>query len=91
MNGSNTAFARWLERRDEAAWAFAKRIGVSRSAVLALAGVRSHRSPAFFKTQTLEKISMETGITVRRLYEDWIRAEPRDPRPYRRKTHAATE
>lgn len=88
MADTGTTFSRWLERGGETASGFADRTGMSKAAIYALAGIRSHRSPRFFKTETLRRLSLETGIPVTQLYTDWEEVEQRPTRKYIRKPKA---
>jgi len=71
-----TKLATWLADRGEKPRMFALRLGMNAQSIYALCGLRSAQPRAFFKTSTLEKISIETGIPVRRLYSDWAEVEP---------------
>jgi len=82
---NKTTFAIWLEGRGDNPSAFAVRHGISKAAAYALAGIRSHRSPEFFRTSTLERIEAETGIAAQVLYGDWCKVEPRPARKYTRR------
>jgi hypothetical protein len=82
---TETALAIWLREHGETPHGFSRRHGIYIQTVYALCGVRSSKSPGFFRTSTLERIEVETGIPWQRLHEDWAKAEPRRPRKYTRK------
>lgn len=89
-----TAFARWLDKRGELPYLYAQRAGLGKRGIYALAGIRAHDSPSFFRTSTLERVSADTGIPATRLYAeamDALKHEPRLPRRYTRRGNGATE
>jgi hypothetical protein len=87
-----TSFARWLQKRGELPYVYARRQRLAKPAIYALAGIRAARTPEFFRTSTLERVSADTGIPATRLYAeamDALKHEPRLPRRYTKRQQAA--
>jgi hypothetical protein len=75
MIETETSLAAWLRQHDESPYAFSRRVGVYVQTAYALCGIPSPKAPSFVRTATLERISAETGISVRQLYGDWVEAQ----------------
>lgn len=89
-----TAFARVLAQRGLQPHRYAEIHGMGKRGIYALAGIRAHDSPSFFRTSTLERVSADTGIPATRLYAeamDALKHEPRLPRRYTRRGNGAAE
>ena len=79
---TETSLAAWLREHGESPYAFSRRVGIYIQTAYALCGIRSSKTPTFLRTKTLERIALETGIPVLTLFDDWAKAEPRQPRKY---------
>jgi hypothetical protein len=89
-----TTFARWLAKHGDTASRYARRQRRDMQAVYALAGIRASRTPSFFRTETLEAVSADTGIPATRLYAeamDALKHEPRSPRRYTRRENGTVQ
>ena len=71
-----TTLAVWLENRGETPRGLAARLGMHAHSIYALCGIRAAKAPGFFRTSTLERISVETGIPWHQLHDDWTKVEP---------------
>lgn len=82
-----TSFAKWLEKKGEPPYRYARRLGLHDAAIYRLAGVSVKRAPTFFHTHLLERVSADTGIPVGKLYGEAMEAmkAPTMPRRYVRK------
>ena len=92
MSEPVTSFARWLAKRGELPYVYARRQRLGKDAIYALAGIKAARTPSFFRTSLLERVSADTGIPATRLYAeamDALKHEPRLPRRYTKRQQAA--
>lgn len=71
----DTKLAAWLRQQGESPYAFSRRVGVYIQTVYALCDIPSKTPPAFVRSETLERIEAETGISVQQLYSDWAEAQ----------------
>lgn len=82
-----TAFGRWLLRRGETPWHFARSRGYNLSSIYKMLGIaRAPYHVSYWRGDLVTLISGETGISERRLKEEAaiVERDPVPPRPWRR-------